>query len=90
MLQIVIYGKYFSYRFLDLFGDAAHVRDIQRELDAVIQQGVVQLTRLLRNSETGVSSGDAAAPDEDEFSINRQKQTYLRGNICLIVHKKVI
>ncbi|XP_017774376.1 PREDICTED: ATP-dependent RNA helicase SUV3 homolog, mitochondrial [Nicrophorus vespilloides] len=65
-----------SYRFMDLFGDAQLVRDMQKELDAVIQQGVVQITRLLRNSETGVSSG--GTPDEDEFSLNSNKQNYLR------------
>lgn len=58
---------------------------MQRELDAVIQQGVVQITRLLRNSETGVSSGTVAAPDEDEFEIN-SKKNYLRGNFsCLCI-----
>lgn len=70
---------------MDLFGDAVHIRDMQRELDSVIQQGVVQLTRLLRNSETGISSGDASAPDEDEFSIHRKKQLYLRGE-DVVVH----
>ncbi|KAK5644789.1 hypothetical protein RI129_006089 [Pyrocoelia pectoralis] len=69
---------WFSYRFMDLFGEGQLVRDMQKELDAIIQQGVVQLTRLLRNSETVVSSGASAAPDEDQFSINRRKQTYLR------------
>lgn len=64
---------------MDLFADGQLVRDMQKELDAIIQQGVIQLTRLLKNSETGVSSGASAAPDEDEFSINRKKQTYLRG-----------
>ncbi|KAF5284437.1 hypothetical protein FQR65_LT13543 [Abscondita terminalis] len=69
---------WFSYRFMDLFGEGQLVRDMQKELDAIIQQGVVQLTRLLRNSETGISSGAAAALDEDEFAINRNKQNYLR------------
>ncbi|KRT80085.1 helicase, partial [Oryctes borbonicus] len=68
-----------SYRFMDLFTDVELVRDMQKELDGVIQQGVVQITRLLRNSETGVSSGTGVAPDEDEFALNRRKQTYLRG-----------
>lgn len=71
--------KHCSYRFTDLFPDAALVRDMQKELDAVIQQGVVQITRLLKNLETGVSSGTPAAPDEDEFDINSRKQNYLRG-----------
>lgn len=66
-----------SYRFLDLFGEANLVRDMQKELDMVIQQGIVQLTKLLRNSETGYSSGVVSAPDEDMFQINMAKQSYL-------------
>nr|CAD7443941.1 unnamed protein product [Timema bartmani] len=67
-----------SYRFMDLFPEANLVRDMQKELDAIIQQGVFQLTRLLRNSETAVSSGTMSV-DDDEFAIHQQKQSYLRG-----------
>lgn len=63
---------------MDLFNEPDLIRDMQKELDSIIQQGIVQLTRLLKNSETGVSSGTAAA-DDDEFELNRQKQNYLRG-----------
>ncbi|XP_069699470.1 ATP-dependent RNA helicase SUV3 homolog, mitochondrial isoform X2 [Periplaneta americana] len=69
-----------SYRFMDLFPAANLVRDMQGELDAMIQQGVFQLTRLLKNSETGVSSGTTSAIDEDDFAINHHKQSYLRGS----------
>ncbi|KAI4462122.1 atp-dependent rna and dna helicase [Holotrichia oblita] len=69
-----------SYRFMDLFTDVELVRDMQKELDVVIQQGVVQITRLLRNSETGVSSGTGGAPDEDDFALSRKKHSYLRGS----------
>lgn len=65
---------------MDLFTDAELVRDMQKELDAVIQQGVVQITRLLRNSETGVSSGTGRALDEDDFQLSRKKHSYLRGS----------
>ena len=68
-----------SYRFMDLFPATSLVRDMQTELDSMIQQGVFQLTRLLKNSETGVSSGTSAAIDEDDFAINRQKRSYLQG-----------
>lgn len=71
---------WFSYRFMDLLPDAKIVRDTQKELDAVIQDGVIQLTRLLKNSETGVSSGTVSAPDEDHFALNTQKNNYFRGN----------
>lgn len=66
---------------MDLFPATSLVRDMQTELDSMIQQGVFQLTRLLKNSETGVSSGTLAAIDEDDFAINRQKQTYLQGSL---------
>ncbi|XP_063993444.1 ATP-dependent RNA helicase SUV3 homolog, mitochondrial [Diachasmimorpha longicaudata] len=67
-----------SYRFMDLFPDTNIVRDVQKELDAIIQEGIVQLTKLLRNSETGVSSGAASVVDEDNFAITTQKNKYYR------------
>ncbi|CAG9862206.1 unnamed protein product [Phyllotreta striolata] len=67
-----------SYRFGDLFNEPDLIRDMQRELDQIIQQGIVQLTRLLRNSETVISSGTGDV-DGEEFLMNRQKQSYLRG-----------
>nr|CAH7749505.1 unnamed protein product [Callosobruchus chinensis] len=66
-----------SYRFSDMFNQPDLVRDMQRELDQIIQEGIVQLTKLLKNSETGISSGTAVA-DDDQFTMNRQKQNYLR------------
>ncbi|KAH8417689.1 hypothetical protein KR222_004426 [Zaprionus bogoriensis] len=45
-----------SYRFMDLFPEAAKVRDAQKELDEIIQQGVFQITRLLKNTEAGQES----------------------------------
>ncbi|CAB3370056.1 Hypothetical predicted protein [Cloeon dipterum] len=62
-----------SYRFMDLFPDANLVRDMQNELDAIIQQGVFQLTRLLKNSEQG--------RDEDEFTMSRYKQARMKKRI---------
>ncbi|XP_001359616.3 ATP-dependent RNA helicase SUV3 homolog, mitochondrial [Drosophila pseudoobscura] len=40
-----------SYRFMDLFPEAGNVREAQKELDEIIQQGVFQITRLLKNTE---------------------------------------
>lgn len=37
-----------SYRFMDMFPDTALVREIQQELDNIIQQGVQNITRLIR------------------------------------------
>lgn len=70
---------WFSYRFLDLFPHANLVRDLQKELDLIIQEGVFQLTRLLKNSETSISSGAGSAPDEDLYTMSRQKQSYYRN-----------
>jgi len=58
---------------MDVFPDVEHVRDMQRELDQIIQAGVVNITKLLRNSETTVSSG-VAEDGEDEFEIQRRTQ----------------
>jgi ATP-dependent RNA helicase SUPV3L1/SUV3 len=68
---------WFSYRFMDLFPDGNLVRDMQKELDEIIQQGVFQITKLLKNSETSISMNQ---PDEDTFSISQKKSLYNKGN----------
>uniref|UniRef100_A0A8C1URN3 ATP-dependent RNA helicase SUPV3L1, mitochondrial n=1 Tax=Cyprinus carpio TaxID=7962 RepID=A0A8C1URN3_CYPCA len=40
-----------SYRFMDMFPDANLIRDIQKELDGIIQVGVHNITRLIRATE---------------------------------------
>ncbi|XP_067833342.1 ATP-dependent RNA helicase SUPV3L1, mitochondrial, partial [Heptranchias perlo] len=52
-----------SYRFMDMFPDANFVRDIQTELDAIIQTGVKNITRLIRASES-ISAATTAGPDD--------------------------
>uniref|UniRef100_A0A669BTH4 ATP-dependent RNA helicase SUPV3L1, mitochondrial n=1 Tax=Oreochromis niloticus TaxID=8128 RepID=A0A669BTH4_ORENI len=44
-----------SYRFMDMFPDTASIREIQRELDDIIQQGVRNITRLIRASDPTVT-----------------------------------
>ena len=61
---------------MDIFPDGNLVRDIQKELDEIIQQGVFQITKLLQNSETAISSNQ---PDEDTFSISQRKTNAFRG-----------
>lgn len=61
----------FSYRFMDMFPDAALVRDIQKELDDIIQIGVLNITRLIRVSEA--TSGAVAVPDD--FPLQRARVT---------------
>ena len=58
---------------MDMFPDVEHVRDMQRELDQIIQAGVINITKLMRNSETSVSSG-VAEDGEDEFEIRQRVQ----------------
>lgn len=66
-----------SYRFMDIFPDAELVRDTQKELDDIIQQGVFQITRLLKNSETAVSNN---TPDEDAFIRSQRRSQYYRDS----------
>ncbi|XP_067626353.1 ATP-dependent RNA helicase SUV3 homolog, mitochondrial [Eurosta solidaginis] len=61
-----------SYRFMDLFPDAAAVREAQKELDEIIQQGVFQITRLLKNSEASQSAADG------DVSYNIRHSTHMR------------
>ncbi|XP_012513933.1 PREDICTED: ATP-dependent RNA helicase SUPV3L1, mitochondrial [Propithecus coquereli] len=41
-----------SYRFMDMFPDASLVRHLQKELDGIIQDGVHNITKLIKISET--------------------------------------
>ncbi|XP_033064583.1 ATP-dependent RNA helicase SUPV3L1, mitochondrial [Trachypithecus francoisi] len=41
-----------SYRFIDMFPDASLIRDLQKELDGIIQDGVHNITKLIKVSET--------------------------------------
>lgn len=61
---------------MDIFPEANLVRDIQKELDEIIQQGVFQITKLLQNSESAMSSNQA---DEEALSINQKKDQGFRG-----------
>ncbi|XP_061670301.1 ATP-dependent RNA helicase SUPV3L1, mitochondrial isoform X1 [Syngnathoides biaculeatus] len=44
-----------SYRFMDMFPDTAFVREIQRELDTTIQEGVRNITRLIRATDPAIT-----------------------------------
>nr|XP_042901967.1 ATP-dependent RNA helicase SUV3 homolog, mitochondrial [Parasteatoda tepidariorum] len=56
-----------SYRFPDLFPDGSPVRDIQKELDELIQQGVFNITHLLQAS----SRNDAGEDSESHYPYRR-------------------
>ncbi|CAL8353205.1 unnamed protein product [Merluccius merluccius] len=55
-----------SYRFMDMFPDTALVRVIQQQLDDIIQQGVRNITRLIRATDPAgadpLGRGAAASP----------------------------
>uniref|UniRef100_A0A672NJI8 ATP-dependent RNA helicase SUPV3L1, mitochondrial n=1 Tax=Sinocyclocheilus grahami TaxID=75366 RepID=A0A672NJI8_SINGR len=50
-----------SYRFMDMFPDANLIRDIQKELDGIIQVGVRNITRLIRATEDQRASAENTA-----------------------------
>ncbi|KAM5140701.1 ATP-dependent RNA helicase SUPV3L1, mitochondrial [Mantella aurantiaca] len=52
-----------SYRFMDMFPHAGLVRSVQKELDAIIQNGVYNITKLIRASDA------ASTPDMLEGTI---------------------
>ncbi|KAG6448066.1 hypothetical protein O3G_MSEX005306 [Manduca sexta] len=57
-----------SYRFPDMFPDVKLVRDMETELDAIIQQGIFQITRLLRNSDQMLREEETA----DAYSASKR------------------
>ena len=57
-----------SYRFQDMFPDVEHIRDMQKELDEVIQYGVRNIVKLLLATETQTSTGFPGLPDDENLS----------------------
>lgn len=51
-VAIIMMCLFPSYRFIDMFPDASLVRDLQKELDGTIQDGVHNITKLIKISET--------------------------------------
>ncbi|NXG08149.1 SUV3 helicase, partial [Sakesphorus luctuosus] len=62
-----------SYRFMDMFPDAALVRDIQKKLDDIIQVGVRNITKLIRASQSAAAPGTAEVVSED-LPLSRTKR----------------
>ncbi len=58
-----------------MFPDVDLVRSVQQELDIVIQDGVANIVQLLRNSESGTSSG-AARVEEDTFEARNRLKNF--------------
>lgn len=64
-----------SYRFMDLFPQIDLVREMQQELDSMIQLGVINITKLLKNTENGVSSAMTKV-DDDDFIMKHKRATF--------------
>merc|ERR1712129_661078 len=67
------FGNYFELLFQDMFPDVELVRSVQHELDEVIQDGIVNIVQLLRNSDSGVSSSVAKVKEDDAFEAQTRK-----------------
>lgn len=50
-----------------MFPDVELVRNMQSELDIIIQEGVTNIVQLLRNADSGTSSSAAKVRNDDAF-----------------------
>ena len=59
-----------SYRFMDMFPDTAMVRKIQQELDDTIQEGVLNITRLIRATDSTITDmqGNVGTPSSNNVT----------------------
>lgn len=58
---------------MDMFPDAVLVRDIQKKLDAIIQIGVSNITKLIRASQSAAAPGTGEVVAED-FPLSRTQK----------------
>ena len=70
-----------------MFPDPEHIRDMQKDLDEIIRIGVVNITRLLRNTETGVTSG--ITDTEDDFEMKSRARMQKKKDRFLYVEEPV-
>ncbi|XP_032807832.1 ATP-dependent RNA helicase SUPV3L1, mitochondrial isoform X2 [Petromyzon marinus] len=71
-----------SYRFMDMFPDALLVRDLQRQLDSAIQEGVRNITRLIRATEEsrgGVPHKQGSGEDDSSSADSPNRPTQTQG-----------
>ncbi|XP_041972832.1 ATP-dependent RNA helicase SUV3 homolog, mitochondrial [Aricia agestis] len=87
-----------SYRFPDMFPEVRLVREMETELDGLIQQGIFQITRLLRNSEEVMKEdngeartvrGKTLSPGRDEARGKLSDMLVARGLITPQMLKKL-
>lgn len=67
-----------SYRFPDMFPDGDLVRDLQSELDGMIENGVTNITTLLHNSNTRISN---LADTEDTLIMDHRMKNSDRSGL---------
>lgn len=65
-----------------MFPDNQLVRDMQKELDLIIQRGVINITRLLKASESVRSLG--TQDDEDDFEMKSRQRKHTRKDDILV------
>lgn len=73
-----------SYRFMDMFPDANLIREIQKELDGMIQIGVRNITRLIRATEnqgtsTELTTASTRLPGSDLPPLRRGRQSKVQN-----------
>lgn len=66
-----------SYRFMDMFPDTILIRQIQKELDQIIQEGVRNITRLIRATDTSITDplhSHNGSPEQSAVSSSMSSQ----------------
>lgn len=69
-----------SYRFPDVFTCVDIVRQVQVELDTVIEEGVNSIVELLKNAEGGPGSARSGFVDEDSLEAKRRQIKKLKNS----------
>ncbi|KAF7991407.1 hypothetical protein HCN44_002969 [Aphidius gifuensis] len=68
-----------SYRFIDLFPDTHLVRNLQKDIDMMIQDGILKLTKLLASNETSASNSltnTSTITDNNQYNNNNGGGAY--------------
>ncbi|XP_068586396.1 ATP-dependent RNA helicase SUPV3L1, mitochondrial [Cebidichthys violaceus] len=68
-----------SYRFMDMFPDTGLVREAQRELDDIIQQGVRNITRLIRATDPTITNPQGSRGGQAGGNNASASSNHLRG-----------
>ena len=69
-----------SYRFPDMFVDVDTVRQVQQELDKVIEEGVNNIVELLKKADSKHGSSPSGFIDEDTIESKRRKLKVVKGS----------